>query len=59
MRVLPDVVGGAPRARRLLVAGTAVVLMTVAAAWVRPWYMDGRRAKAYTVRSTMGWPMVR
>jgi hypothetical protein len=33
-------------------------LITVAAAWVRPWYMDGRRAKAYTVRSTFGWPIV-
>ena len=31
MRVLPDVVGSAPRARRLLVAGTAVVLMTALA----------------------------
>jgi hypothetical protein len=33
-------------------------LITVAAVWVRPWYMDGRRAKAYTVRSTLGRPIV-
>ncbi len=33
-------------------------LITVAAACVRPWYMDGRRAKAYTVRSTFGCPIV-
>ena len=32
--------------------------MTVAAAWFRPWCMDGRRAKAYTTRSTLGCPMV-
>ena len=31
MRVLPDVVGGMPRARRLLVAGTAVAVMTALA----------------------------
>ena len=31
MRVLPDVVGGLPRARRLLVAGTAVAVMTALA----------------------------
>ena len=31
MRVLPDVVGGAPRARRLLVAGTAIAAMTALA----------------------------
>jgi len=31
MRVLPDVVGGAPRARRLLVAGTAVVVVAALA----------------------------
>ena len=32
--------------------------MTVAAACARPWCIEGRRAKAYTVRSTLGWPMV-
>ena len=31
MRVLPDVVGGLPRGRRLLVAGTAVAVMTALA----------------------------
>jgi len=31
MRVLPDVVGGMPRARRLLVAGTAVVVVAALA----------------------------
>jgi hypothetical protein len=31
MRVLPDVVGGMPCARRLLVAGTAVAIMTALA----------------------------
>src|SRR6516164_2531041 len=31
MRVLPDVVGGAPRARRLLAAGTVVAAMTALA----------------------------
>ena len=31
MRVLPDVVGGTPHARRLLVAGTAVAVMTALA----------------------------
>jgi hypothetical protein len=31
MRVLPDVVGGMPFARRLLVAGTAVAVMTALA----------------------------
>jgi hypothetical protein len=30
MRVLPDVVGGIPRGRRLLAAGTAVVIVTLA-----------------------------
>jgi hypothetical protein len=31
MRVLPDVVGGTPRARRLLTAGTAVAVVTALA----------------------------
>ena len=33
--------------------GQPSVLRTVYA-FARPWYMDGRRAKAYTVRSTLG-----
>ena len=51
MRVLPDVVGGAPRARRLLAAGTVAVAMTALAGCSRFDAALGQRQAVVTFNS--------
>ena len=51
MRVLPDVVGSKPRTRRLLVAGTAVAVMTALAGCSRFDAALGQRQAVVTFNS--------